>query len=76
MTTDQWVVAIRLPGNARYVIHGPFPSSAEADDWLHEKQLHEPKPPVQWRILPLLSPTDPSIVWRTQMEAMAFEQET
>jgi hypothetical protein len=30
---------------------------------------------VQWRILPLLSPTDPSIVWRTQMEAMAFKEE-
>jgi hypothetical protein len=30
---------------------------------------------VQWRILPLLSPTEPSIVWRTQMEAMALEEE-
>jgi hypothetical protein len=64
-------VAIRLCGNARSVIHGPVPSSAAADNWLHDRQLYEAKTPVQWRILTVLC----YIVWRNRIEAMAFEGE-
>jgi hypothetical protein len=64
MAEQLWIVAIRLKGNARYAVHGLFGTRALALQWLGETRLSEPDPPVQWRIIPVLSPNHDTVVWR------------